>query len=84
MMLSTLKLEEKITEALPGALVKVENPNDDGMHFSATVVAPQFEGVSMLEQHKLVKQALKAEFDSFVLHAMSLKTFTPKQWAQKG
>jgi len=43
----------------------------------ATVSAPQFEGLSRLDQHRLVKAAVKERFDDGAIHALSLKTQVP-------
>src|SRR6185436_15496420 len=44
-----------IEGALPGARALVES--DDGVHFTAAVVAPQFEGKNARERHRLVYSA---------------------------
>ena len=73
------KIEETIREALPEAEVFVAS--DDGTHFAAVVVSPDFEGVPLVRQHQMVMKALRAEFDTERLHALQLKTFTPERWA---
>ena len=52
----------------------------DGRHFEAVVVSHAFEGVPMLKQHRLVYTALGDRFDTEVVHALSIKTYTPAQW----
>ena len=51
----------------------------DGRHFEAVVICPEFAGKIMLEQHRMVYSGLgeKMEF----IHALSLRTYTPEQWA---
>lgn len=73
-------IEAKIKLAIPGADVRVFNPQNDGLHFSAQVISDQFLKCSKLTQHKMVKSALKEYFDSFELHAMRLETFTQEEW----
>jgi len=63
-----------IEAALPGAKVEVADETGTGDHLRATVSAPQFEGLSRLDQHRLVKAAVKPRFDDGVIHALSLKT----------
>ena len=48
-----------------------------GDHLRATVSAPQFEGLSRLDQHRLVKAAVKDRFDDGTIHALSVKTELP-------
>jgi stress-induced morphogen len=66
-----------IEEALPGAQVEVADETGSGDHLRATIVAPQFEGLSRLDQHRLVKAAVKHRFDDGAIHALSLKTKAP-------
>ena len=66
-----------IEAALPGAEAEVVDETGTGDHLRATVAAPQFEGLSRLDQHRLVKAAVKARFDDGTIHALSLKTEVP-------
>jgi len=50
-----------------------------GGHYQVVVVAECFSGKSMIEQHRLVHEALRDLFPSEV-HALALKTFEPKDW----
>jgi len=49
-----------------------------GDHLRATVKAPQFEGLSRIDQHRLVKAAVKERFDDGQIHALSVKTELPE------
>lgn len=73
------EIESLIQKSVDVAHVEVRNPQDDGLHFEAIVVSKAFEGKSLIEQHQLVMNALKGHFQT-TLHALSLKTLTPKQW----
>jgi stress-induced morphogen len=63
-----------IEAALPGAAVEVADETGTGDHLSATVAAPQFAGLSRLDQHRLVKAAVRERFDDGTIHALSVKT----------
>ncbi|MGE0066622.1 MAG: BolA/IbaG family iron-sulfur metabolism protein [Solirubrobacterales bacterium] len=63
-----------IEAALPGAAVEVFDEDGGGQHLKAVVAAPQFEGLSRIDQHRLVKAAVKARFDDGTIHALSVKT----------
>jgi stress-induced morphogen len=67
-----------IEAALPGAEVEVVDETGTQDHLRATVTAPQFEGLSRVEQHKLVKKAVQNRFDDGSIHALSIKTSTPQ------
>jgi len=52
----------------------------DGRHFDALVVSDAFEGKRSLARHRMVYAALGDRFDTEVLHALALKTFTEGEW----
>jgi stress-induced morphogen len=68
------ELKGMIEAALPGARVEVSDETGGGDHLRATVSAAQFDGLSRLDQHRLVKAAVKERFDDGTIHALSVKT----------
>jgi len=68
------ELETMIAAALPGAEVTVEDEDGGGQHLRATVKAAQFAGLSRIDQHRLVKAAVKERFDDGAIHALSVRT----------
>jgi stress-induced morphogen len=68
------ELQAMIEAALPGATVEVSDEDGGGQHLLAVVKAPQFEGLSRIDQHRLVKAAVKPRFDDGTVHALSVKT----------
>ncbi|HEV7614680.1 MAG TPA: BolA/IbaG family iron-sulfur metabolism protein [Solirubrobacterales bacterium] len=71
------ELKGMIEAALPGATVEVFDEDGGGQHLKAVVSAPQFAGRSRIDQHRLVKAAVKARFDDGAIHALSVKTSVP-------
>ncbi len=71
------EIERMIEAALPGASVQVVDETGTGDHLRANVSAPQFEGLTRIAQHRLVKAAVKERFDDGTIHALSLKTQAP-------
>jgi stress-induced morphogen len=71
------ELKSMVEEALPGAEVEVIDETGAGDHLRATVSASQFDGLSRIDQHRLVKAAVKARFDDGTIHALSVKTQVP-------
>jgi stress-induced morphogen len=65
------ELEAMIVAALPGAEVEVVDEGG-GDHLRAIVGAPQFEGLSRIEQHRLVKAAVQERMDDGSIHALSI------------
>ena len=47
-------------------------------HWQALIVSPAFEGKTMIQQHRMVFELLKDEVASNEVHALTLRTFTPK------
>jgi stress-induced morphogen len=70
------ELEERIAAALPGAQVKVEDLTGGGDHFRAEIVSNRFEGLTRIQQHKLVYDVFGDEIGG-AIHALSIKTSTP-------
>ena len=58
----------------------VQAEGEDGRHFNAVIVSAQFVGKTMIQQHQLVYRALHERMKDDI-HALSMKTFTPEQWA---
>lgn len=69
-------IKQLIQSTLPDADVKISG--DDGVHFEATVVTPDFEGLSKLKRHRIVYRAL-GELMGGEIHALSLQTLTPEE-----
>ncbi len=78
-MLTANELRDYITNGLPCDHVEVLG--DDGQHFEAVVVSPQFTGKNMVQQHQLVYLALGDRMRAEI-HALAMRTFTPDAWAQ--
>ena len=73
---TTDELKQRIEQALPGSDVQVEDLTGGGDHFRAEVVSDRFDGLSRIEQHKLVYDVFGNEIGG-AIHALSLKTSTP-------
>jgi acid stress-induced BolA-like protein IbaG/YrbA len=61
-------------------VVRVES--DDNTHFAALVVAREFEGVRKLQRHQMVYKTLGALVGNEI-HALSLRTLTPDEFAEQ-
>jgi acid stress-induced BolA-like protein IbaG/YrbA len=70
-----------IRSGLPGAEVRVAS--DDETHFEAVIVAGAFAGKRSLARHQLVYAAL-GERMGREIHALSIKAYTPEEWAARG
>ena len=66
-----------IADALPGSEVEVIDEGG-GDHLRAAVTAPQFEGLSRIEQHRLVKAPVQHLMDDGRIHALSVTASVPE------
>jgi stress-induced morphogen len=77
MAMDAVEIERLIKEALPGAIVVIEDLRGDGDHYAAHVTAKQFAGMTRIQQHQMVYQALRGKMGD-QLHALALQTAVPK------
>lgn len=54
----------------------------DGQHFEAVIVACAFEGLRAIQRHQKVYAVLGDRMRAEI-HALSMKTLTPAEWAQQ-
>ena len=60
----------------------INNTNfDGGAHLSAVIVSSSFNGLNLLERHKLVYNALN-DMIKQEIHALSMKTYTINEWQE--
>ena len=48
--------------------------------YQILVVSSKFEGVKLVQQHKMVNDALQEEIGN--MHGLTIKTMSPKAWAK--
>ena len=78
-MVEASSIEQSIRAGLPVTHLEVTG---DGAHFEAVVVSPRFAGLNRVRQHQLVYAALGDRMRSEI-HALSMKTFSPDEWAAR-
>lgn len=76
-MADLVELKGLIESALPGASAEIIDQGG-GDHLAAQVVAPQFEGIPRLAQHRLVYAAVQHRIDDGSIHALALRTRAPE------
>lgn len=54
----------------------------DGGKYEATVISAAFEGLTMLKEHQLVYATVNQQIASGELHALTIKAYTPEEWAE--
>ena len=72
---STQPLQALLENAFPDATeLNVEDRTGGGDHFQVTVASPRFSGLSLLEQHRLVNEALSEPLRDGTIHELRIKT----------
>lgn len=55
---------------------------EDGVHFTATIISPDFAGKNRIEKQKMIYAALGDRIQNGTIHALSIKALTPEEWQQ--
>ena len=53
----------------------------DGRHWYAIIVSPAFAGKRLIQRHQQVYATLGGRLKTDEVHALSMKTYTPDEWA---
>lgn len=72
------QLQSLITAGLTCEHCQLEG---DGRHWYATIVSSAFEGLRPIQRHQKVYATLGDRMKTDEVHALSMKTFTPSEWA---
>jgi stress-induced morphogen len=68
-------LEARLRQAFPDAReLAVVDRTGGGDHFHVTVVSPRFQGLSLVDQHRLVYDALAEPLDDGTIHELRITT----------
>lgn len=83
-------MQTQLTEAFAPSALEIENesykhsvPKGSESHFKVFIVSDKFEGVKLLQRHRMVNAAVADLLESKV-HALSIKAKTPSQAAAGG
>jgi stress-induced morphogen len=73
--MATDRLRTLLQQAFPDAgELEVQDRTGTGDHFQVTVASPHFEGLSLIDQHRLVNEALAAPLADGTIHELRIKT----------
>jgi acid stress-induced BolA-like protein IbaG/YrbA len=72
------ELQTIIAAHLPCEHIALEG---DGRHWYATIVSTEFEGRRAIQRHQRVYATLGSKMYTDEVHALSMKTYTPAEWA---
>jgi acid stress-induced BolA-like protein IbaG/YrbA len=72
------EVKKCIEDGIPGAEAMV---TADGSKYNVVVVSPEFEGKTMIAEQKMVYATVNEHIQSGVIHALTIKAYTPQEWA---
>ncbi|RKR02520.1 acid stress-induced BolA-like protein IbaG/YrbA [Kushneria sinocarnis] len=72
------QVQQRLNEQLDDCEFHIQG---EGCNFQVTAVSERFAELSRVKAQQLIYGALSEEIASGALHAVSIKTYTPEQWA---
>jgi len=72
--MATDEIRRLLEQAFPDGSVEVLDRTGGGDHFHVTVASAAFEGVSLVEQHRMVNRALAAPLGDGTIHELRITT----------
>jgi acid stress-induced BolA-like protein IbaG/YrbA len=79
-MITAEEIKSTLARALPVSLVETQDLTGGGDHWQLIIVSAAFEGKGLIDQHRMVNEALREPMADQRIHALSLKTYSPAQW----
>ena len=76
--MTAIELQQLIATGLACQHLEVDG---DGRHWQAVIVSPAFEGKRLIARHQMVYATLGQRMHTDEVHALSMKTYTPTEWA---
>ena len=84
------RITSRLTELLAPVHLEVINeshkhnvPPESETHFKIVAVSGEFDGLSLVNRHRVINKALSSELQSGV-HALAMQTHTPQEWVERG
>jgi stress-induced morphogen len=72
---ATEPLQALLERAFPDATeLRVDDRTGGGDHFQVTIASPRFNGLPLLDQHRLVNEALAEPLRDGTIHELRIKT----------
>ena len=71
------EIQTLLLKSFPDAEVTVEDMTGTADHFQVTIFWQGFRAKGLIEQHRVVNQALAVPLEDGRIHALKIKTHTP-------
>ena len=73
--MTTEPLQALLERAFPDATeLRVDDRTGGGDHFQVTIASPRFNGLPLIDQHRLVNEALAGPLRDGTIHELRIKT----------
>ena len=72
--MATNVIRDLLDQAFPGGEIEIEDRTGGGDHFQVTVTSDAFNGLPLIQQHKLVNAALAAPLADGTIHELRIRT----------
>lgn len=72
------EVQQLIASQLENCDIRVEG---EGANFQVVAIGEVFEGLSPVKKQQLVYGCLSSQIADGTIHAVTMKTYTPQQWA---
>ena len=83
------QIEQKLRDTLHPEFLEVHNDSEmhqenlgDESHMRVNLVSQEFDGMKLLQRHRMVQQIIKEE--QAQIHALVLNLMTPAEWEARG
>ena len=77
------EVKERIESGISESECVVSEFSGGTDHYSVIVISDAFHGVASLKRHRMIMELFKNEMDTGEVHALTIKTFTRKQWQEQ-
>ena len=72
--MTTNVIRDLLDQSFPGGEIHVEDRTGGGDHFQVTIVSGAFNGLPLIQQHKLVNTALAVPLANGTIHELRIRT----------
>lgn len=72
-----------VRKGFPGSRVRVEDMTGTGDHFEIFVESSEFQGKTLIDQHRMVQKSIQSALDDGSIHAVRIKTLMPAKGRQE-
>ena len=76
------KIKDILKNKIKNSKIFIQDMNGNQDHFSLIVISSEFENISIINQHKLIYDALGTMITNEI-HALQIKTVTWEKWKNK-